>query len=432
MTPLKVVRLFGLVLALSLISCQTDPVAPEQEVNDEPVSLDDLVIPEGFDFATTGVTTISLSLAQPAAGGGDPPRVAVGVPDSDGNFDLIIEGFISDDGAFSVQIPLPLHLDRVLVRFETEEGVRTLTLPIVAGTATYPGAVLADVTQPGSLAPAFGGGPSTMQGGPMGVPSDLEGYPIAYVSYHPSQSEWGTIAFEDNWPSKGDYDFNDLVLSYHVVQYRNPGYGMVAMEFFLRVEAAGARFRNGFGFALPVSRSRIIRAYGGLSARADELGMEPGQDQAVFILFDDPAQVIPGGSMVNTLPGNSLVSGTQMRFVVHFQTPLFDRELGTPPFNPFLIVDGDRGREVHLIGQSPTALMNGSYLGTSDDAGSFSTGNGLPWALLLPTSWSWPVENVPVNEAHLEFTDWAASGGTEYSDWYIAKPGNRKHESLIR
>ncbi len=38
--------------------------------------------------------------------------------------------------------------------------------------------------------------------------------PYDIINHFPA-SGYGTPAFEDLWPSKGDYDFNDLVLDYH-------------------------------------------------------------------------------------------------------------------------------------------------------------------------------------------------------------------------
>ncbi len=35
------------------------------------------------------------------------------------------------------------------------------------------------------------------------------------VIYHPKNG-WGTIMFEDQFPSLGDYDFNDFVVNYKV------------------------------------------------------------------------------------------------------------------------------------------------------------------------------------------------------------------------
>jgi LruC domain-containing protein len=127
---------------------------------------------------------------------------------------------------------------------------------------------------------------------------------------------------------------------------------------------------------------------------------------------------------MNTLSGQSHISAAQVRIVMHFKTPLRDEELGTPPFEPFLIVDGERSREVHLIGHQPTD-RGGAYVGQGDDVGSFRTANGLPWGIVLPESWAWPAEREPVDQVHLEFANWAESGGTVYTDWYRNKGHNR-------
>ncbi len=57
------------------------------------------------------------------------------------------------------------------------------------------------------------------------VDDDLDDYPndpdrATDVYYLISMSP-GTLAFEDLWPGKGDYDFNDLVLDYRFKQVLN-------------------------------------------------------------------------------------------------------------------------------------------------------------------------------------------------------------------
>jgi hypothetical protein len=43
-------------------------------------------------------------------------------------------------------------------------------------------------------------------------------YPaVAFELFTPSKYGTGTIAFEDLWPSYGDYDFNDVALNYQVI-----------------------------------------------------------------------------------------------------------------------------------------------------------------------------------------------------------------------
>jgi LruC domain-containing protein len=392
----------------------------------QPRPLDEVVIPSGFDFATSQDISVTVRTDPPSLE--SPTRVHVGVRDDSGRFDLMFEGFVGDDGTFQAVLPLAVWRDEITVRIETVSGLVSADVRVERGAAVYPDGAIRESISTGSLSPSF----STTQTGPQRVPEDLSGFPIAYTSYYPSQSTYGTIAFEDNWPWKGDYDFNDLVLSYHIVMYRSPSFDVVAMEFFFKVEAVGADFRNGFGLSLPVSTQRITTAYGNLTNRADINGLEPGQDEAVFILFDTPSAAAEAdATMMNTLPGESLVDTPEIRFVVQFRTPLKDENLGTPPFDPFLFVNGDRGREIHLIGKPSTQLADPSYLGTADDSGDYSTLSGLPWAILVPDAWPWPSERTQVSEAHLEFVPWAESGGTLYTDWFLSKGNNRDPNKLI-
>ncbi|MFA6769963.1 MAG: hypothetical protein WCR71_02180, partial [Bacteroidales bacterium] len=43
------------------------------------------------------------------------------------------------------------------------------------------------------------------------IPDEPGGPDPEFANYFPSQTGWGTYAFEDQWPIKGDYDLNDLV-----------------------------------------------------------------------------------------------------------------------------------------------------------------------------------------------------------------------------
>jgi len=145
-----------------------------------------------------------------------------------------------------------------------------LLLPIRSGKVVYPGPVLSSSLETG---PSL----TLASSGPQLLPPDLENYPIAYVSHFPSESSYGTLAFEDNWPVRGDYDFNDLVVAYHVVQYRNPAGDVVAMEMFLRPDAAGAGYPNGLGISLPVDWRRVIEVRGARSSRLNAAASKPAR-----------------------------------------------------------------------------------------------------------------------------------------------------------
>jgi LruC domain-containing protein len=44
--------------------------------------------------------------------------------------------------------------------------------------------------------------------------------------------------------------------------------------------------------------------------------------------------------------------------------------------------------------------------------------NNWPWALQFTETFNYPAEGKAVNEAYAKFGAWAASGGTQFADWY--------------
>jgi LruC domain-containing protein len=92
-----------------------------------------------------------------------------------------------------------------------------------------------------------------------------------------------------------------------------------------------------------------------------------------------------------------------------------------PPYNPFIMANRVRSHEIHLPGFTPTALMYADLFNTGDDysAGGnwFKTAENLPWAVNIPASWDYPVENAQITRAHLKFKNWAQSSGSSYTEW---------------
>ena len=117
--------------------------------------------------------------------------------------------------------------------------------------------------------------------------------------------------------------------------------------------------------------------------------------------------------------------------------PISPSLIGSVPFNPFLIVDGDRGREVHLADMPPTDLANPNLFNTIHDNSNSENGvyyrneNNLPWAINIIHEFRYPEENKPVNAAYNYFNTWAQSGGTNYKDWYKDNSGYRNTGNLI-
>ncbi|NOU47016.1 MAG: LruC domain-containing protein [Bacteroidales bacterium] len=281
-----------------------------------------------------------------------------------------------------------------------------------------------------------------------GVDNDLDDYPDdaarAFNVYYPNASDFGSLAFEDLWPGKGDYDFNDLVFDYKLKQVLNANNRLVEFYMDYSVRAIGASFENGFGIEIPGTSSNSISSVTGTHLTESYVtlnanGTEAGQDNAVIILFDNAFSMMANpttGFVINTSLDAPWVEPRLNQLYVSFAQPVLFQNTGMAPYNPFLIVNKERGREVHLPGKTPTSLADETLLGTWFDNSNPLTGkyyqseSNLPWAIDLPVQFDYVIEKTEIVTAHLKFASWAESNGSLFPDWYKALSGYR-NTSLI-
>lgn len=283
--------------------------------------------------------------------------------------------------------------------------------------------------------------PGTLDSDGDGINDTFDEYPndpeLAYTSYYPSATSYGTLAFEDNWPNMGDYDFNDAVIDYRFISKMNANNETLEMECQFMVRALGAGFRNGFGFSMDinpalvesVSGSRLFENYVNLSAN----GTENAQSKAVFIATDNLHSLFQASGFINT--ENTAVSHQAEEIILDIKFAQAQSSLGFAPFNPFLIISGNRGREVHLPSYEPTDLADQSLFGTgADDSNGpgtyYKSNTSHPWGFNFPESFDYPAENQSIINAHLKFNDWVMSGGFSSMDWYRDRNQYRNY-SLI-
>ncbi len=130
------------------------------------------------------------------------------------------------------------------------------------------------------------------------------------------------------------------------------------------------------------------------------------------------------------------ISFDTIQVVVSLTAPIAGISIGDALFNPFIIVDQNRSREVHMINYEPTALSGTSDLGTVDDAsipGSgvyYTTANNYPWAIDIPDATLHLVDKSDMVTGHLDFAVWAQSGGLVNQGWYL-NGANRNNSNLI-
>lgn len=274
-----------------------------------------------------------------------------------------------------------------------------------------------------------------------GVSDQNDAYPNdatrAFDVYTPGENTVGSISFEDNWPQKGDFDLNDVVIEYNYQLVTNASNQVVDMIAQYKLVATGASYSNGFGIELPIDASLVNTAtITGATSQYNVNGKEADQDNAVFIIFDDAHATIGASGQVNTVPGKEKVDPVNIELRVNFTEPIAMASLGYAPFNPFIFVDGDRGREVHLPDFAPTQKAESSWFGTIHDTSNanesryYKSTTNLPWAINLPVSFEYPREYTAINEAHKKFIQWIESGGITSRDWYLNRNNYRNTSNI--
>jgi LruC domain-containing protein len=252
----------------------------------------------------------------------------------------------------------------------------------------------------------------------------------AYINYYPSLEQFGTHTFEDNWPYMGDYDVNDLVVNYRYAVISNGVNMPVEMNAKYVLRASGATFKNGFGVQLPFA-SNLVQSTTGSIVNTTKVvtlaanGVEAGQSKAVIIPFDDAFKAMnTSANFINTYPGTPFISRDTISMDIVFTRPLSKAELGTAPFNPFIIIDKIRGREAHMPGYAPTDKVDSRYFKTGVDntvpslGKYYKTTNNLPWGIDFSETFNYPVEGKAINTVYTNFISWAQSNNTIYTNWY--------------
>ncbi len=275
-----------------------------------------------------------------------------------------------------------------------------------------------------------------------GVPDSQDEYPNDPDRAFAGNYE-GSLAFEDLWPGKGDYDFNDIIIDYNLEQITNSENKVTQITAVYTLRAYGAEYHNGFGFEMNIAPSKIASVSGTeISDNYITLsgnGTEANQEKAVVIVFDDAYDVLPypgSGIGVNTDPDFEYVEPVDINVEIVFSEPVSVSSIGTPPYNPFIIADQQRGYEIHLPDKEPTSLVDETLLGQWEDDSDplngryYKTEGNLPWGINIAGSFDYPIEKIQIIDAHLKFAEWAQSSGELFPDWHLDLDGYRKADNI--
>ena len=264
---------------------------------------------------------------------------------------------------------------------------------------------------------------------------DPEEYVIEYA---------GTLAFEDLWPSKGDYDMNDVGIEYYCQIVRNNDNMVIRVIDQFKPVKKGASFENGFGYQYGVPVSAVKSMDWSVTPEkprpwyyVDAKGLEEGQTLATVMLFDNGKLEVDGPDF--DYEGNQQTPKYTYTITTEFETPQSIDNVGFPPYNPFIVVkhasEGEtvdpRNREVHLPYYEPTDLARdkdgGLWFGHYDDKSDkdevwYVSDVNFPFAINIPiANFEFPKETQRIDALYPRFSSWASSFGADNADWYLHK-----------
>ncbi|MFA7116581.1 MAG: LruC domain-containing protein [Bacteroidales bacterium] len=252
-----------------------------------------------------------------------------------------------------------------------------------------------------------------------------------------------SVAFEDLWPSYGDYDVNDIVVHITNVQaVIDQDNNVKSVNFLGGLNAVGATYDIGFSLMLDeVFSSQIASvSYNGNESR-EGVGEYNGTTEIAEIPFISSAhKYYKNESSTPLITLNTLDTdrpravGPEINITINFvdNSQVSIDDLALSKLNYFIIIKGasynsQRRLEIHRKGFMASELANHNYdslyaMSSSDYL--YASYNGFPWGIIVPDSlngnmWEWPDESIRIDIAYDKFLNWINTNGSEDENWYL-------------
>ena len=235
-------------------------------------------------------------------------------------------------------------------------------------------------------------------------------------------STTGVYAFEDKWPSKGDYDLNDAVINAkHEKEFNDKG-KIVKETFYLTTYQNYVELTSGLALTLDTKVTpKNVAMKKIASGSTEEEVTSFVKNGNVYYLTDDIKREIGTTYILVLTYGSALSSSSQMASIL----PFIYRSEGN-----------NLNWEVHIPMEAPTARMDYSYFRKDDDCSDyihhpqqyFVRDGNYPFAFYLKnadidafkeTILKRENESIPIDQFFPGFLEWSISGGTTNQDWYL-------------
>ncbi|MBP1618536.1 MAG: hypothetical protein H6Q14_2363 [Bacteroidetes bacterium] len=238
-----------------------------------------------------------------------------------------------------------------------------------------------------------------------------------------------SYAFEDNWPSYGDYDMNDFVSDITLTQTQNTDGQLTKLVITAKLRAVGASRRIGAAIQLDGVEASAVKSVTysnseivGTNFPLASNGVESGQTYAVVPIADDVHAAF--GYSTPTILNTSTVTADPVTVTITIEFASAIDLLDNDDLNVFIVTAGyvtSKRTEIHLLDKESTDKENTALFSSANlfsSAEPYRSHEGLVWGLCIPGSFDYPAEAEKITTKYIYFEPWAASGGTAYTTWY--------------
>src|SRR6185369_12834926 len=258
-----------------------------------------------------------------------------------------------------------------------------------------------------------------------GISDDADGVPCdpraSSVAFAPAKDQQGSLVFEDLWPAKGDLDFNDVALSYNYIFFLDDAGRVSSIQASINLLAAGGTIANSVRLHLPVAADAAATIQlNGSDGVSHAIAPEANEHELVLSLIQD-IHAAMGDTKSNSMTDKRSVPAVPLNLYIKFENPI-SIDLAQAPFDLYIERVDEPGHQIHQVAYAGTDTMDASLFGSADDGSTqnrhFVDVNGLPFALSVPATFKWPLEQTSISTAYPDITPWASSGGAVHADWY--------------
>lgn len=393
----KMYRLCGAIALLALTAaCNNEDIYnPEKSKNTS-----ELRVPANFDWAMTRSVNVSIS---------SPVTTSIALYGDPNCREQLAEAIVSNTKPAELTIELPTAASQIFLQYSVK-GVKKVVAQTIGATTRA-----ADVN--------------------TALPEDVDGFypseenpPKGEMSiYMPAKEGYGTLMFEDMYPSKGDYDMNDFVAAYKIAAFTSGLFGLsydYGSDIELQIRAIGGT--NPYRLCMELSGLLTSDLFKDDVPCYTTSTTDPNIQVELISEGDKPAVFAINGT--NTLKdgiffNTEKASSTAMPTVkLSISRQVYDDFLMTEHYGTlcasenynFFLQNTDNGQEIHLLGYETTfdeAPNKGSKFATSDN---------LVWGIKVPALIAHPMERTDICTAYTRFASWVTSGGANDKDWYTS------------